>query len=64
VVELGGGICLPVEASPREIASALLELLAQPQYRKAAADTAAAIAADLPDETATEALLGLAPLAG
>jgi MGT family glycosyltransferase len=63
VVELGAGICLPVEASPREIASALLELLAQPQYREAAADAAAAIAADLPDETATEALLGLASLA-
>lgn len=63
VVELGAGICLPVEASPREIASALLELLARPQFREAAADAAAAIAADRPDETATEALLGLAPLA-
>jgi UDP:flavonoid glycosyltransferase YjiC (YdhE family) len=59
VVELGAGICLPVEASPREIASALLELLAQPRFREAAADAAAAIAADRPDETATEALLGL-----
>jgi UDP:flavonoid glycosyltransferase YjiC (YdhE family) len=63
VVEFGAGICLPVEASPREIASALLELLAQAQFREAAADAAAAIAADRPDETATEALLGLAPRA-
>ena len=59
VVELGAGICLPVEASPREIVSALLELLAQPRFREAAAAAAAAIAADRPDETATEALLGL-----
>ncbi len=63
VVELGAGICLPVEASPGEIASALVELLARPQFRAAAADAAAAIAADRPDETAIEALLGLAPLA-
>ena len=63
VVELGAGICLPVEASPAEIASALVELLAQPQYREAAVGAAAAIAADRPDETAIEALLGLAHLA-
>jgi UDP:flavonoid glycosyltransferase YjiC (YdhE family) len=63
VVELGAGICLPVEASPREIASALVELLARPQFREAAADAAAAIAADRPDEIAIEALLGLVPLA-
>jgi UDP:flavonoid glycosyltransferase YjiC (YdhE family) len=63
VVELGAGICLPVTASPLEIAAALLELLAQPRFREAATDAAAAIAADRPDETATEALLGLAPRA-
>jgi UDP:flavonoid glycosyltransferase YjiC (YdhE family) len=64
VTELGAGICLPVEAPPREIASALLELLAQPRFKEAAADAAAAIAAERPDETATEALLSLAaPLA-
>ncbi len=59
VVELGAGICLPVDASPREIASALPELLARPQFGEGAADTAAAIAADRPDEIATEALLSL-----
>jgi UDP:flavonoid glycosyltransferase YjiC (YdhE family) len=63
VVELGAGISLPVEAPPREIASALLELLTQRQFREAAADAAERIAADRPDETATEALLGLAPIA-
>jgi UDP:flavonoid glycosyltransferase YjiC (YdhE family) len=64
VIELGAGICLPVDASPREIASALHELLTQPAFGEAAADAAAAIAADRPDETATEALLRLTPLAG
>ena len=59
VVELGAGIRLPVDASAPEIASGLLELLAQPRFREAAADAAAAIAADKPDETATEVLLGL-----
>jgi UDP:flavonoid glycosyltransferase YjiC (YdhE family) len=63
VVELGAGIRLPIEASPAEIASALVELLAQPQYSDAATDAATAIAADEPDETATEALLSLAHLA-
>ena len=63
VAEFGAGICLPVEASPDEIASALVELLARPQFREAAADAAAAIAADRPDETAIEALLSLAHLA-
>lgn len=63
VVELGAGICLPVEASPGEIASALVDLLAQPHYGDAATDAATAIAADDPDETATEALLSLAHLA-
>jgi UDP:flavonoid glycosyltransferase YjiC (YdhE family) len=63
VVELGAGICLPVEASPGEIASALVDLLAQPHYADAATDAANAIAADDPDETATEALLSLAHLA-
>jgi UDP:flavonoid glycosyltransferase YjiC (YdhE family) len=62
VVELGAGIRLPVEASPGEIASALVELLAQPQYSDAATDAATAIAADDPDETATQALLSLAHL--
>jgi MGT family glycosyltransferase len=62
VVELGAGISLPVEARPREIATVLRELLAQPQFREAATDAAAAIAADRADETATEALLGLARL--
>jgi UDP:flavonoid glycosyltransferase YjiC (YdhE family) len=60
VVERGAGICLPVEASPGEIASALVKLLAQPEYSDAAADTATTIAADEPDERATEALLSLA----
>jgi UDP:flavonoid glycosyltransferase YjiC (YdhE family) len=60
VVELGAGTCLPVQASPDEIASALIELLTQRQFREAAADAAAAIEADRPDETAIEALLGLA----
>jgi UDP:flavonoid glycosyltransferase YjiC (YdhE family) len=63
VVELGAGICLPAEASPDEIASALVELLAQPQFREAAAEAAAAIAADRPEETAAAALSGLARLA-
>jgi UDP:flavonoid glycosyltransferase YjiC (YdhE family) len=62
VVELGAGICLPVEASPGEIASALVELLAQPRFKKAADLAAAAIEADRPDESAIEALLGLVPL--
>jgi UDP:flavonoid glycosyltransferase YjiC (YdhE family) len=60
VVEFGAGIRLPAEASPDEIGSALVELLARPQFREAATDAAAAIAADRPDETATEALLSLA----
>jgi UDP:flavonoid glycosyltransferase YjiC (YdhE family) len=59
VVEFGAGICLPVEASPAEIASALVELLGQPRFG-AAADTAAAIQADWPDEAAIEALLAFA----
>jgi UDP:flavonoid glycosyltransferase YjiC (YdhE family) len=59
VVELGAGVRLPVESSPAEIASALLELLAQPPFRKAAEDAAAAIARDTPDETAAAALSGL-----
>ena len=63
VVELGAGISLPLEASPGEIASALVELLAQPHYGDAATDAATAIAADEPDERATEALLSLARLA-
>jgi UDP:flavonoid glycosyltransferase YjiC (YdhE family) len=62
VVELGAGICLPVEASPGEIASALVTLLAQPQYSDAAGDAATAIAADEPDERTTEALLSIACL--
>jgi MGT family glycosyltransferase len=63
VVELGAGICVPVESSPAEIASALLELLAQPPFRKAAEDAAAAIARDKPDETAAAALSGLGSFA-
>jgi UDP:flavonoid glycosyltransferase YjiC (YdhE family) len=59
VAEFGAGICLPVEASPDEIASALVELLARPQFTEAAADAAAAIAADRPDETAIKALSAL-----
>jgi UDP:flavonoid glycosyltransferase YjiC (YdhE family) len=59
VVELGAGIHLPVEASPEQIACALVELLTQSEFRDAAERTAAAIAADRPDETATEALLAL-----
>jgi len=60
VAELGAGVSLPVEASPGEIRSALVELLGQPRYGEAATAAAAAIAADQPDETATEALLRLA----
>jgi UDP:flavonoid glycosyltransferase YjiC (YdhE family) len=60
VVEFGAGICLPVEASSGEITSALVELLARPQFSEAAADAAATIATARPDETAIEALLGLA----
>jgi UDP:flavonoid glycosyltransferase YjiC (YdhE family) len=63
VVEFGAGIRLPIEASSGEIASALVEFLAQPQYSEAAADAAFAIAADEPDERAAEALLNLAHLA-
>jgi UDP:flavonoid glycosyltransferase YjiC (YdhE family) len=58
-VELGAGMRLQVEASPDEIASALVALLTQPEFKEAAERTAAAIAADRPDKTATEALLGL-----
>jgi hypothetical protein len=54
---------VPVESSPEEIASALIELLARPQYREAARRAAVAIAADMPDETAAAALSGLADLA-
>ena len=60
--ELGAGIHLPLGASPNEIASALGELLAQPSYAEGAERAAAAIAADRPDQTATEALLGLAKI--
>ncbi len=63
VVELGAGASVPVESSTDEIASALVELLAQPQFREAAERAAAAIAADTPDETAAAALSGLAHLA-
>jgi len=62
VAEVGAGIHLGVEPSPNEIASALGELLAQPSYAEAAGRTAAAIAADSPDQTATEALLSLAEI--
>ena len=63
VVELGAGIRLPVESSPGEIASALVELLAQPRFKEAADRAATAIEADRPDDTAAAALLGLALLA-
>jgi UDP:flavonoid glycosyltransferase YjiC (YdhE family) len=59
VVELGAGVRLPLESSPDEIAAALLELLAQPPFRKAAEDAAAAIARDEPDETAAAVLTSL-----
>jgi UDP:flavonoid glycosyltransferase YjiC (YdhE family) len=62
VVELGAGICLPIEASPGEIASALVELLARPRFREAGERAAAAIATDRPEETAAAALSGLARL--
>jgi MGT family glycosyltransferase len=64
VVELGAGICLPVESSPDEIASGLRELLAGPWFKKAAGEAAAAIARDKPDETAAAALTSLARFAG
>jgi UDP:flavonoid glycosyltransferase YjiC (YdhE family) len=60
VAELGAGIQLPVEATPAEIASSLAQLIAEPRFRDAATEAAAAIAADRPDERATEALFGLA----
>jgi UDP:flavonoid glycosyltransferase YjiC (YdhE family) len=60
VVELGAGISVPVESSPEKIASSLVELISQPQYTEAAKRAAAAIAADMPDETAAAALSGLA----
>jgi UDP:flavonoid glycosyltransferase YjiC (YdhE family) len=60
VVELGAGIRLPVEASLAEIASALGELLTQPRFTERAESAAETIAADAADETATQALLGLA----
>jgi len=63
VVELGAGIQLPLEAAPSEIASALRELLTQPQFTEGAESAAEAIAAHEPDETATEALISLAHLA-
>jgi MGT family glycosyltransferase len=64
VADLGAGISMPVESSPAEIAHALLELLTQPRFRKAAEDAAAAIARDRPDETAAAALTGLGRFAG
>lgn len=64
VAELGAGMHLPNDASSDEIASALGNLLAQPQFRDAAESAAAAITADSPDETAAQALLGLARRAG
>lgn len=60
VVELGAGVSVPVESSPEKIASALVELIGQPQYKEAAERAAAAIAADVPDETAVAALSSLA----
>jgi UDP:flavonoid glycosyltransferase YjiC (YdhE family) len=63
VVELGAGISMPVESLPEEIASALLELIARPQYREAARRAAVTIAADMPDEAAAAALSGLVHLA-
>src|SRR6266487_6138801 len=62
VVEFGAGICLPVEASPSEIASVLIELITQPQFTEGAASAAQSIAADEPDETAAQALFRLARL--
>jgi MGT family glycosyltransferase len=60
VVEFGAGIRLPTEAAPAEIAASLDQLLGQPRFAESAARAAAAIAADRPDEMATDALLGLA----
>jgi UDP:flavonoid glycosyltransferase YjiC (YdhE family) len=64
VAGLGAGISMPAESSPAEIAHALVELLAQPPFRAAAEDAAAAIARDKPDETAAAALTGLGRFAG
>jgi UDP:flavonoid glycosyltransferase YjiC (YdhE family) len=50
------GVSMPTESSPDKIASALVELLAQPQFREAAERAAAAIVADTPDKTAAAAL--------
>jgi UDP:flavonoid glycosyltransferase YjiC (YdhE family) len=60
---LGAGASVSVESSPYEIASALVELLTQPQFGEAAERAAAAIAAVMPDETAAAALSGFAHLA-
>jgi UDP:flavonoid glycosyltransferase YjiC (YdhE family) len=62
VVELDAGIQLPLEAAPAEIASALAELIAQPDFTEAASRAAAEIAADAPDETATRALVDVGQL--
>jgi UDP:flavonoid glycosyltransferase YjiC (YdhE family) len=62
VVELVAGVSVPVESSPNTIAAALAELIAEPRYREGAERAAAAIAADMPDETAAAALSGLAQL--
>jgi UDP:flavonoid glycosyltransferase YjiC (YdhE family) len=64
VADLGAGFSMRAECSPAEIAHAVLELLTQPRFRRAAEDAAAAIARDKPDETAAAALTGLARLAG
>lgn len=59
VVEFGAGVKLPPQAMPAEIASALRALIIKPHFANAARKTADAIAADAPDETATQALLAL-----
>jgi UDP:flavonoid glycosyltransferase YjiC (YdhE family) len=62
VVELGAGVKLPRQAMPAEIALALRALIMKPHFANAARKTAEAIAADTPDETATQALLALVRL--
>ncbi len=62
VAELGAGLHLPSAAAPAEIAAALVELITGPQFSEAAERAAAAIAADAPDVTATDALVDLGDL--
>ena len=60
VAELGAGLTLPADAPAAEIALALQRLVAEPSYRKRAAELAEAIAVDRADARACDALLDVA----